>query len=102
MAAPLLALSTLNCTLATATLSLAVAVRVTVPDSVALAAGEVIATVGAVVSLGVEQAKSPLTAELLLASVECTRQWYAVPGCRLATVSWWLVTIVESIAVVEP
>jgi hypothetical protein len=63
MAAPLLALSTLNCTLATATLSLAVAVRVTVPDSVALATGEVIATVGGVVSFGVVQAKSPLTAE---------------------------------------
>jgi hypothetical protein len=63
MAAPLLALSTLNCTLATATLSLAVAVMVTVPDSVALATGELIATVGGVVSFGVAQAKSPLTAE---------------------------------------
>jgi len=79
-AAPLLALSTLNCTLATATLSLAVAVRLTVPESVAFAAGEVMETVGAVVSLGVEQARSPLTTELFLASEECTRQWYVFPG----------------------
>jgi hypothetical protein len=74
MAAPVLAPSTLNCTLATATLSLALAVTLTVPESVAFATGEVIETVGGVVSLGVEQAKSPLTAELFWASFECTRQ----------------------------
>jgi hypothetical protein len=74
IAAPVLALSTLNCTLATATLSLAVAVMVTVPESVALTAGEVIETVGGVVSGDVEQTTSPLTAELLLESEECTRQ----------------------------
>ncbi len=52
--------STLNCTLATATLSEAVAVSVTDdPPTVALAVGAVIETVGGVVS-GVE------TAELLL------------------------------------
>jgi len=74
IAAPTLALSTLNCTLATATLSLALAVKFTAPESVALAVGDVIDTVGGVVSLDVEQAKSPLTAEWLCASVECTRQ----------------------------
>jgi hypothetical protein len=74
MAVPVLALSTLNCTLPTATLSVALAVRVTVPESVALAAGEVIETVGGVVSAGVGQLKSPLTAERFCASVECTRQ----------------------------
>jgi len=73
-AAPVLALSTLNCTLATATLSLALAVKFAVLESVALAAGDVIETVGGVVSLGVEQGKSPLIAELFRASVECTRQ----------------------------
>ncbi len=73
-AAPVLALSTLNCTLATATLSLAPAVKFAFPESVALAAGDVIETVGGVVSLGVGQGKSPLTAELFRASVECTRQ----------------------------
>jgi len=74
MAAPLFALSTLNCTFATATLSLALAVTVTVPERVVLDAGDVIETVGGVVSGDVEQVKSPLTAELLLASLECTRQ----------------------------
>ncbi len=44
------------------------------PESVALAVGEVIETVGGVVSMGVGQGKSPLTAELLFASVERTRQ----------------------------
>jgi len=47
IAAPVLALSTLNCTLATATLSLALAVKFVVPESVALAVGDVIDTVGA-------------------------------------------------------
>jgi hypothetical protein len=47
---------------------------VTVPEIVAFAAGDVIETVGGVVSMGVEQDKSPLTAELFLESVECTRQ----------------------------
>jgi hypothetical protein len=74
IAAPMLALSTLNCTLATATLSLALAAKFTVPESVALAVGNVIETVGGIVSIGVGQAKSPLTAELFFASVECTRQ----------------------------
>jgi len=74
MAAPLFALSTLNCTVATATLSLALAVTVTVPESVALDAGDVMETAGGVVSEDVEQAKSPLTAELFLTSLECTRQ----------------------------
>jgi hypothetical protein len=55
-------------------LSLAFAARLTGPESVALAAGDVIETVGGVVSMDVEQAKSPLATELLLESVECTRQ----------------------------
>jgi len=49
-AGPELALSTLNWTEATATLSVAVAVRVAVPESVALLAGEVMVTCGGVVS----------------------------------------------------
>jgi hypothetical protein len=74
IAVPVFALSTLNCTLATATLSFALAVRVNVPEIVAFAAGEVIETVGGVVSADVAQDKSPLTAELLEESVECRRQ----------------------------
>jgi len=50
IAAPVLAVSTLNCTLATPTLSLAVAESMTVPAIVALAVGEVTDTVGGVVS----------------------------------------------------
>ena len=87
IAVPVFVLSTLNCTLATATLSLALAVKLTVPEIVAFDAGDVIETVGAVVSLDVEHTKSPLTAEVFLASVECTRQWYPVPGCKLDIVS---------------
>jgi hypothetical protein len=79
MAAPVLALSTLNCTLATATLSLALAVRVAAPESVAFAAGDVIETVGGVVSPVVANVISPLLALALLASVERTRKWYTVP-----------------------
>lgn len=61
-AVPTLTLSTLNCTLATATLSVALAVTVTVPETVALAAGDVIDTVGGVVSVGaVVLAVFPLT-----------------------------------------
>jgi hypothetical protein len=41
----------LNCTLATPTLSEAAAVRFTLPESVAPAAGEVIETLGGVVSV---------------------------------------------------
>jgi len=73
IAAPMLAPSTLNCTLPTATLSLALAIKLTVPERVALAAGEAIETVGAVVSAAVVKVKSPLTAVPLLASVECAR-----------------------------
>ena len=83
IAVPVLALSTLNCTLATATLSLAFAIKVVKPESVALAAGEVIETVGALVSAAVVNVRSLLTAVLLDASVECTRQWYKVPGFKL-------------------
>jgi hypothetical protein len=50
LAAPTLAPSTWNCTLATATLSDAVAVTVMVPETLAPATGELIETVGGVVS----------------------------------------------------
>jgi len=73
MAAPVLAASTLNCTLATATLSLAVAIKFTVPESVALAEGEVMETDGGVVSAVVVNVRSLLAAVVLAASVECTR-----------------------------
>ena len=58
--APVFPLSTLNCTLATPTLSDAVAVTVVVPERVALAVGEVIDTAGGVVS-AVVVAVLPLT-----------------------------------------
>jgi len=73
IADPVLPLSTLNCTLATATLSLAVAIKFAVPESVAPATGEVIEMVGAVVSAAVVNVRSLLTAALLAASVEWTR-----------------------------
>jgi hypothetical protein len=50
-AAPRFAPSSWNCTLATLTLSVAVAVTATVPETVAPPAGEVIETAGGVVSL---------------------------------------------------
>jgi len=53
MAGPEFALSTLNWTLATATLSVALAVMVAVPEIVALLPGDVIVTIGGVVSGGV-------------------------------------------------
>jgi hypothetical protein len=73
--APVFALSTLNCTLATPTLSVALAVTVTVPEIVALAAGEVMETVGEVVSPAVANIMSGLEALELLASVDRTRKW---------------------------
>jgi len=69
-----LALSTLNCTLATPTLSVAFADTVITPESVALAAGEVIETVGGVVSPAVANVMSGLEALELLASVDRTRK----------------------------
>jgi hypothetical protein len=74
IAEPVFALSTLNCTLATATSSVAFADKVTVPERVALATGEVIETVGGVVSPEVVQEMSPLTAVFLFASVAWIRQ----------------------------
>jgi hypothetical protein len=74
IAAPVFALSTLNCTLATPTSSVALAVKVAIPESVAFAVGDVMETVGGVVSGGVVQRKSPLTADLFWPSAECTRQ----------------------------
>ena len=74
IAIPVLASSTLNCTLATATSSVALAVTVTEPVSVALAAGDVIETVGGVVSPAVANVMSPLAALLPFASVDRTRK----------------------------
>jgi len=71
---PVLALSTLNCTFATATLSLASAVTVVVPEIVALAAGEVIETVGGVTSPAVAKVMSGLAALPPFASVDRTRK----------------------------
>jgi hypothetical protein len=93
IAAPVLALSTLNCTLATATSSVALAVMVKAPLSVAFAAGAVIETVGGVVSADVEKVMSPLLALALLASVERTRKWYGVPFVKPVRATWWLVTM---------
>jgi hypothetical protein len=60
IAAPAFALSTLNWTLATATLSVALAVMLVVPEIVALLAGDVIATTGGVVSGVVTVKATPL------------------------------------------
>ena len=70
--APRFVPSTLNCTPFTPTLSLAAAVTLTVPDTVAPAAGAVTETVGAVPS-GVVNVKSGDVARLPAASRECTR-----------------------------
>jgi hypothetical protein len=59
--APTFPPSTLNWTLATATSSDAFAARFTVPDNVAPATGEVMETVGGVVSLGDDVFVPPLT-----------------------------------------
>ncbi len=74
IAGPVFALSTLNCTLPTATLSVAFAVTVTEPLSVALAAGDVIETVGGAVSPAVANVISPLDALLPFASVDRARK----------------------------
>ena len=62
IAAPVFALSTLNCTLATATLSEALAVTLTVAERVAPADGEVMETDGGVVSAAVVKVMSLLAA----------------------------------------
>jgi len=99
---PVFAPSTLNCTLATATLSVAVAVTFTIPDKVALAIGELIATVGAIVSPTVEAVISPLVTELPVASVDRTRRLYIVPAFRPASATWWEVTIEEFAGALVP
>src|SRR5881409_437623 len=73
--APTLTPSSLNCTPTTPTLSVALAETVTVPATVALAAGAVIDTVGGVVSGGaaVVNVTSPETARLPTASRDFTR-----------------------------
>jgi len=60
IAAPVFTLSILNCTLATATLSVALADTVTVADTVALFAGAVMFTTGGVVSGEVTVKGTPL------------------------------------------
>jgi hypothetical protein len=73
IAAPVLALSTLNWTLATATSSVAVAVSAMVPESVAFDVGVTIEIVGGVVSVTVVNVRSPLTAAVFVGPAECTR-----------------------------
>lgn len=82
IATPVFAPSTLNCTLATATLSDAVAVTFTVPESVAFAAGDVTETLGATVSATVVDVMSTLVTEFPPESVDRARKWYIVPGFR--------------------
>ncbi len=74
-AAPRFALSSVNCTLVTPTLSLAVAETVTVLETVAPEAGMVTETVGGVVSrvLLVEKIASPLMDSTPLEFLERTR-----------------------------
>jgi hypothetical protein len=55
-------------------LSVAVAVTLIVPDTVAPAMGEVIDTIGGVVEPVVAKVTSPLAAELPLASADFTRK----------------------------
>jgi hypothetical protein len=69
---------------------------------VAFEAGDVMETVGDVVSPVVANVKSPLLALLLSASVDRTLKWYNVPAARPLRVPWWLVTIVKLTAAVEP
>ena len=69
-AAPRFTPSSWNCTLATPTLSEAFAVTVTVFETVAPFAGTTTDTVGRVVSPVVAKVASPLTAVLLLVSVD--------------------------------
>ena len=73
---PRLTPSSLNCTPATPTLSLAVAVTVTVDDTLAPAAGAVTVTAGAVVSAtaGVVNVESLETARFPAASRDRTRK----------------------------
>src|SRR2546425_12964433 len=80
--APRLAPSSLNCTPTTPTLSVALAETVTVPATVAPAAGAVSATVGAVVSggAGVVNVQSPETARLPNAGRASTREWDTMPA----------------------
>jgi hypothetical protein len=75
-AEPRLEPSSRNCTLVTPTLSVAFAKMIAVPVNVAPLAGEVIKTVGRVVSaaLGVTNVKSPLVDCTPLEFVECTRK----------------------------
>jgi hypothetical protein len=70
-----LALSIFNWTLCTPMLSLAVTATFTAPESVAFGAGDVIETVGGVVSPAVANVISALLALELFASVDRTLKW---------------------------
>ncbi len=102
IAAPVLALSTLNCTLVTPTLSVAFADAVVTPEIVAFVAGAVTETVGGVVSPAVANVMSGLEALALAASVDRTRKWYSVPALSPVTATWWLVTIEVFVVVLDP
>ena len=95
-------MSTLNCTLVTPTLSVAFAETVVTPEMVALAAGAVMETLGGVVSPMVANVMSGLVALALAASAERTRKWYKVPVDKPVSETWWLVTIVLLVGVLDP
>ena len=86
--------SSRNCTPATPTLSAALAVTVTDPDTVAPAAGPVIDTVGGVTSGGVSVVKvaSLDRPRFPAASRDRTRKWYTVAPLRPLSVTGCAVT----------
>jgi len=80
MAAPMFAPSNLNCTLATATLSAALAVNETVPVRVAPAEGAVTETVGGVVSAAGVEPVRPTWCGLPAALSEIVMEPFCVPA----------------------
>jgi hypothetical protein len=85
-------------------LSVAFAETVTVPLTVAPLAGAVSEIVGGVVSTAPEvtNVKSPLMDSTPLEFFECKRKWYVVDAVSPVRTTAWLVTRVESRAVVVP
>jgi hypothetical protein len=105
-AAPRLAPSNWNCTLAIEAPALAVAFALTiaVPDTVAAFAGAVIETVGGalVPPTVVENIWSPVTATLLFESLDRTRKWYCVPAVNPDKITWCAVTFEEFTGLLAP
>src|SRR5262249_32110892 len=96
--------SSKNCTPPTATLSVAVAVRVTVPRRIELAGGPDQVAVGAVVSetAAVVNLLFALTVSFPAASLGRTGQLYVVLGARPLMVTLCAVTSAGLSVVVEP